>query len=58
MYLNQLSGRRMNNPNNHPILPWIIDFQSENGGWRDLSRSKYRLTKGVYIVYIVLNKRG
>jgi hypothetical protein len=46
MLLNHLAGRRMGDPNNHPVLPWVIDFSSENGGWRDLTKSKYRLAKG------------
>ncbi|KIH51673.1 hypothetical protein ANCDUO_18236 [Ancylostoma duodenale] len=31
---------------NHPIFPWVCDFKQKNGGWRDLSKTKYRLTKG------------
>ena len=58
--INHLAGRRMGDPNNHPILPWVrmhvrhqslmmrqvMDFTEECGGWRDLSKSKYRLNKG------------
>ena len=46
MVLNYLSGRRMNDPNNHPILPWVMDFTSQNGNYRDLAKSKFRLNKG------------
>ena len=46
MVLNYLSGRRMNDPNNHPILPWVMDFTSPNGNYRDLAKSKFRLNKG------------
>ena len=46
MLLNKLAGRRPGDPNNHPILPWVIDFTSEHSGFRDLTKSKYRLNKG------------
>ncbi|GAB6021712.1 hypothetical protein CHUAL_004292 [Chamberlinius hualienensis] len=46
MTLNYLAGRRMGNPNYHPVLPWIMDFTVANGGWRDLTKSKFRLNKG------------
>ncbi|KAL6068652.1 Inactive serine/threonine-protein kinase lvsG [Balamuthia mandrillaris] len=57
MALNILSGRRIGDPNYHPVLPWIIDFsqpvlttsntsQDSPYTWRDLTRSKFRLTKG------------
>lgn len=46
MILNYLAGRRINNPNFHPILPWVCDFSSKDGGYRDFSKSKYRLNKG------------
>ena len=46
MILNYLSGRKFDNPNYYPVLPWVRDFSCENGGWRDLSKSKYRLNKG------------
>lgn len=46
--LNAAAGRRSGDPNNHPIVPWVIDFQAArpNQGWRDLTYTKYRLTKG------------
>ena len=46
MALNGLAGRRMHDPNHHPILPWVTDFKSPNSGFRDLAKSKYRLNKG------------
>nr|CAB3267730.1 WD repeat-containing protein 81-like [Phallusia mammillata] len=46
MYLNRLAGRRFGDPHHHPILPWVSDLTTFNGGWRDLSKSKYRLNKG------------
>ncbi|KAK7504156.1 hypothetical protein BaRGS_00004460 [Batillaria attramentaria] len=32
MILNHLAGRRMNDPNNHPVLPWVMDFSSAHDG--------------------------
>lgn len=46
MFLNKLSGRNTNDPNHHPILPWVSSFQNEHSSWRDLTKSKYRLNKG------------
>lgn len=46
MFLNHLTGRRMGDPNHHPILPWVMDFSKPNGGYRDLTRSKFRINKG------------
>uniref|UniRef100_UPI00358FAF03 WD repeat-containing protein 81-like isoform X2 n=1 Tax=Myxine glutinosa TaxID=7769 RepID=UPI00358FAF03 len=46
MELNRLAGRRMGDPNYHPVLPWVIDFTVPYGKFRDLSKSKYRLNKG------------
>ncbi|XP_045187189.2 WD repeat-containing protein 81-like [Mercenaria mercenaria] len=46
MYLNHLAGRRLGDPNHHPVLPWVIDFTSSNSGFRNLSMSKFRLNKG------------
>ena len=46
MILNHLAGRQKGNPNCHPILPWVMDFSRPDGGYRDLTKSKYRLNKG------------
>eukprot|EP00043_Microstomoeca_roanoka_P011241 m.105999 g.105999 ORF g.105999 m.105999 type:complete len:114 (-) comp15137_c1_seq7:3837-4178(-) len=50
MFLNKVAGRRMNEPNLHPIFPWVFDPTDDspppNVRWRDLSQTKYRLNKG------------
>ena len=46
MLLNYHAGRRLGDPNNHPIFPWVTDFERKNGNLRDLSCSKHRLAKG------------
>lgn len=48
MVLNHLAGRRMCDPNHHPVLPWVLEFSSEDNSFllRDLTKSKYRLNKG------------
>ena len=46
LFLNYLCGRNFSNPNHYPVIPWVRDFSSEAGGWRDLSKSKFRLNKG------------
>ena len=45
MVLNHAAGRRMNEPSNHPILPWVTDFKQPCAR-RSLKNSKYRLNKG------------
>jgi len=48
MELNRLAGRRFGDPNFHPILPWVIDFNGDSqfSCWRDLTKSKFRINKG------------
>ena len=46
MLLNQHAGRVVGDPNNHPIFPWVMEFTHKDGGYRDLTKSKYRLNKG------------
>lgn len=44
--MNKLAGRRVGDPTASAILPWVTDFSVEDGGFRDLTRTKFRLTKG------------
>ncbi|KAG9306186.1 hypothetical protein G9A89_016090 [Geosiphon pyriformis] len=48
MSLNHLAGRRIGDPNFHPIFPWITDFTGANPSqnWRDFTKTKFRLNKG------------
>ncbi|GMS88407.1 hypothetical protein PENTCL1PPCAC_10582, partial [Pristionchus entomophagus] len=46
LLLNDFAGRERGDPYNHPVVPWVVDFSSENGGWRPLNRTKFRLNKG------------
>ena len=46
MALNHLAHRHMGDPNHHPVLPWVSDFSTSNGKFRDFSKSKFRLNKG------------
>lgn len=43
MALNLIAGRQLHDPNNHPVMPWVIDFSvpPQAGGWRDLSQTKW-----------------
>lgn len=44
--LNRFAGRRLGDPNYHPVFPWVTDFTDPNGGYRDMRKSKFRLNKG------------
>lgn len=47
IHLNTLAGRKPNDPQAYYIVPWVTDFSSRYGkNWCDLTKSKYRLTKG------------
>eukprot|EP00743_Colponemidia_sp_Colp-15_P011468 GILK01012798.1.p1 GENE.GILK01012798.1~~GILK01012798.1.p1 ORF type:complete len:1374 (-),score=245.12 GILK01012798.1:23-4144(-) len=46
MALNVLAGRVKGNPSFHPVFPWVIDFTASDGLLRDLTKSKFRLSKG------------
>lgn len=50
MTLNSLAGRCVGNPNHHPILPWVTNFTAPDSGWRDLTRTKFRLNKGTLYI--------
>ena len=55
LFLNHLAGRNADDANHHPIVPWVVDFAD---GYRDLTRSKYRLNKGeeqLSLTYDVMN---
>ena len=45
MILNTLAGRRMKDPSHYPIFPWVVDFTKRDCGYRDFTKSKYRLCK-------------
>ncbi|XP_031256379.1 protein GFS12 [Pistacia vera] len=51
LFLNKLAGRRWGDYTFHTVMPWVIDFsmkpeENSDSGWRDLSKSKWRLAKG------------
>ncbi|KAK9824404.1 hypothetical protein WJX72_010051 [[Myrmecia] bisecta] len=57
LHLNRLAGRRWGDPGFHPILPWVLDMtappdagiqdpETPCEGWRDLTKTKWRLSKG------------
>lgn len=51
LILNKLAGRRWGDHSFHVVMPWVIDFSTKpdpnsEAGWRDLSKSKWRLAKG------------
>jgi len=46
MILNKLAGKKFGQVLNHPVFPWVTDFTCNNGGYRDLKKTKFRLNKG------------
>jgi len=59
IFLNYLAGRSCNiNPNYHPVFPWVCDFSVKNGGWRDLTKSKFRLNKGERQLDLMYEEKG
>lgn len=54
MAINYAAGRTMMDPLYHPIIPWVTDFScypthdttAAHGGLRDLTKTKFRLSKG------------
>lgn len=51
LILNKLAGRRWGDHTFYTVMPWVMDFsvksdENSNTGWRDLSKSKWRLAKG------------
>ncbi|TGZ55570.1 hypothetical protein CRM22_010345 [Opisthorchis felineus] len=46
MFLNRLAGRKIGDPSNSAVLPWVTSFSSTEGELRDLTKSKYHLAKG------------
>ncbi|XP_076903267.1 protein GFS12-like [Bidens hawaiensis] len=51
LFLNKIVGRRWGDHTFHTVMPWVIDFsvkpdENNETGWRDLSKSKWRLAKG------------
>ncbi|KAM0042092.1 putative protein kinase CMGC-MAPK family transcription factor WD40-like family [Helianthus debilis subsp. tardiflorus] len=51
LFLNKIAGRRWGDHTFHTVMPWVIDFsvkpdENNETGWRNLSKSKWRLAKG------------
>ena len=47
MALNAAAGRTLVDGTNHPCLPWITDFSTQWGGWRNLEVFVYRNPKNL-----------
>ena len=46
LLLNRHTGRRLGDANNHPIVPWVSDFTHPTRGFRDFTKTKFRMNKG------------
>jgi len=46
LILNRAAGRSTALTNDHYVFPWVSDFSVKHGGWRDLSKTKFRIAKG------------
>ena len=46
LILNRAAGRSTSLTNDHYVFPWVSDFSVKHGGWRDLSKTKFRIAKG------------
>ena len=57
LFLNFLAGRRVGDPEGHPLLPWICDFTTASPSVnRDFTKSKFRLTKVFFSLFCLKTK--
>jgi WD repeat-containing protein 81 len=50
LVLNHLAGRQMNDPNNHPVLPWVMDFSHPHDGLVALQFAKKIFAATLYFL--------